>query len=121
MSLLYLFRSFQQQFYRKIVDSIGIRTRIVRVEGEHSDHLATIPSVLSISYSFSLNIATFFFYFWLRYKVLYLYICRISKFLKMCNPRPLFCLFRLFKISTFYETALSQRQVLLSLIGKQLS
>ena len=29
------FRSFQQQFYRKIVDFNGIRTRIVRVEGQH--------------------------------------------------------------------------------------
>ena len=28
-------------FYRKIVDSSGIRTRIVRVEGEHADHLTT--------------------------------------------------------------------------------
>ena len=32
------FRSFQQQFYRKIVDFIGIRTRILQVEGKHADH-----------------------------------------------------------------------------------
>ena len=39
--LLVYFRSFQQQFYRKIVDLSGIRTRIVGVEGEHADHLTT--------------------------------------------------------------------------------
>ena len=31
--------SFQQQFYRKIVDFSGIRTHIVRVEGTHAVHL----------------------------------------------------------------------------------
>ena len=39
--LFVYFRSFQKQFYRKIVDLSGIRTRIVRVEGEHADHLTT--------------------------------------------------------------------------------
>ena len=32
-------RSFQAKFYRKIVILSGIRTRIIRVEGELSDHL----------------------------------------------------------------------------------
>ena len=36
--LFVYFRSFQQQFYRKIVDFSGNRTRIVGVEGEHADH-----------------------------------------------------------------------------------
>ena len=39
--LFVYFRAFQQQFYRKIVDLSGIRTRIVGVEGEHADHLTT--------------------------------------------------------------------------------
>ena len=39
-SFLY-FRSFQQQFYSKIVDYSRNRTRIVGVEGEHADHLTT--------------------------------------------------------------------------------
>ena len=39
--LFVYFRSFQQQFYRNIIDLSGIRTRIVRVEGEHADHLTT--------------------------------------------------------------------------------
>ena len=36
--LFVYFSSFQQQFYRKIVDFSGNRTRIVGVEDEHSDH-----------------------------------------------------------------------------------
>ena len=35
------FRSFQTQIYRKTVGFNGIRTRIVRWEGEHADHLTT--------------------------------------------------------------------------------
>ena len=35
------FLSFQQQFYRKIVSFNVIQTQIVRVEGEHADHLTT--------------------------------------------------------------------------------
>ena len=35
------FRSFQIQFYRNNLDLSGIRTQIVRVEGEHTDHLTT--------------------------------------------------------------------------------
>ena len=34
-----LFSFFQQRFNRKIVYLSGIRTRIVRAEGEHADHL----------------------------------------------------------------------------------
>ena len=33
--------SFQQQFYRKIVDLGGIRARIVGIEGENADHFNT--------------------------------------------------------------------------------
>ena len=36
--LFVYFRSFQIQFYRNIVDFRVIRTQIVGVEGEHSDH-----------------------------------------------------------------------------------
>ena len=43
--LFVYFRSFQQQFYRKIVDHSGIRTRIVGVEGEHADHLTTTTAL----------------------------------------------------------------------------
>ena len=39
--LFLFFRSFQIQFYRKIVDFSGIRTQIVGIEGEHADHLTT--------------------------------------------------------------------------------
>ena len=35
------FRSFQTQYYRKTVGFSGIRTQIVGVEGEHTDHLTT--------------------------------------------------------------------------------
>ena len=35
------FRSFQQPFYRKIIDLRGIWTLIVRVDGKHADHLTT--------------------------------------------------------------------------------
>ena len=44
--LFVYFRSFQIQFYRKIVDSSRIRTQIVGVEGEHADHLTTTTTVL---------------------------------------------------------------------------
>ena len=36
--LFVYFRSFQQQFYGKIVDFSGNRTRIVGIEGKHADH-----------------------------------------------------------------------------------
>ena len=39
--LFVYFRSFLQHFYRKIADVSGIRTRIVRVEGEQTDHLTS--------------------------------------------------------------------------------
>ena len=35
------FRSFQIQFYRKIVDFSEIRTHMVGVEGKHDDQLTT--------------------------------------------------------------------------------
>ena len=35
------FRSYQMQFYSQFVVLSEIRTRIVRVEGEHADHLTT--------------------------------------------------------------------------------
>ena len=37
--LFVYFHSFQTQFYRLTVGFSGIRTRIVRVEGEHADHI----------------------------------------------------------------------------------
>ena len=40
--------SFQIFFYRKIIDFIGLRTLIVRVEGMHADHL-TITTALALS------------------------------------------------------------------------
>ena len=40
------FRSFQIQFYRKIVYVSGIRTRIIGVECEHADHLTTALTYL---------------------------------------------------------------------------
>ena len=40
------FRSFQIQFYRNNLDLSGIRTQIVRVEGEHTDHLTTTTAHL---------------------------------------------------------------------------
>ena len=42
--------SFQQQFYRKLVDSSGIRTQIVRVEGKRADHLTitTTDKIISL-------------------------------------------------------------------------
>ena len=39
-----IFFSFQRQFYRKIVDISRIWTRIVIVEGEHTDHFTTNPA-----------------------------------------------------------------------------
>ena len=39
--LFVYFRSFQQQFYRKVLDFSGNRTRIVKVEGEHADQWTT--------------------------------------------------------------------------------
>ena len=54
--LFVYFHSFQQQFYRKIVDLSGIRTRFVGVEGEHADHLTTttapIDTQVSVAVSF---------------------------------------------------------------------
>ena len=38
--------SFEHKFYGKIVDFSGIRTRIVRVEGTHADHLTNVTSIL---------------------------------------------------------------------------
>ena len=46
-SLFCLFRSFQQQLYRKVVDFSGIRIRIIRVQGEHADHSATTKTLRS--------------------------------------------------------------------------
>ena len=40
------FSSFQIQFYRKSVDFNRIRTQIVGVEGEHTDHLTTTTAAL---------------------------------------------------------------------------
>ena len=39
--LLFIFVLFKHKFYRKTVDVSRIRTRIVRVEVEHADHLTT--------------------------------------------------------------------------------
>ena len=42
------------QFYRvKTLDTRGIRTHIVRVEGEHSDHLATALYILRYTVGFA--------------------------------------------------------------------
>ena len=35
---MFIFVIFKMQFYRKFLDLSGIRTRIVRVEGEDADH-----------------------------------------------------------------------------------
>ena len=35
------FRSFQATLQRKTVDFLGVQTHIVRVAGEHADHLTT--------------------------------------------------------------------------------
>ena len=40
------FRSFQTTLQNKNCTLSGIRTRIVRVEGEHADHLTTTTAVL---------------------------------------------------------------------------
>ena len=37
-SFLFIFVPIKYKLYRKIVEFSGIRTRIVEVEGEHSDH-----------------------------------------------------------------------------------
>ena len=42
------FLYFEQQFYSIIVDFSGIRTQIVGVEGEHSDHLTTTTTARTI-------------------------------------------------------------------------
>ena len=39
------FRSFQQYFYRKIVDFSGLQTRIVRAKCEPADHLTTTTAL----------------------------------------------------------------------------
>ena len=52
--LVYL-RSFQQQFYRKIVYFSWIWTLIVKVEGEHADHLTHTTDQVGIVQSQSLN------------------------------------------------------------------
>ena len=44
--LFVYFRSFQMQFYRKIVCFSRIRTQIVGVEGEPIDHLTTTTAQL---------------------------------------------------------------------------
>ena len=44
--LFVYFRSFQPQFYRKIVDLNEIQTHIVVVEGEYVDNLTTTQSDL---------------------------------------------------------------------------
>ena len=38
---LFIFVLFKHKFYRKTVGFSGIRTGIVRLEGEHADHLTT--------------------------------------------------------------------------------
>ena len=54
------FLSFQNNFYRKIVDSRTIRTQIVGVEGGHTDHFTTAPILNNITpYRFLAN-KTFF-------------------------------------------------------------
>ena len=59
--LLFLFPSFQAQiFTEKNVGFSGIRTRIVRVEGEHSDHLTTTTAhaqtIISLPFPFALQL-----------------------------------------------------------------
>ena len=46
--LFVYFRYFQHQFYRKIVDFSGIRTRIVEVEGEQAEHMTTITTCADV-------------------------------------------------------------------------
>ena len=41
VSVLYIFVLFKHKFYRKTASFCGIRTRIVRREGEKADHLTT--------------------------------------------------------------------------------
>ena len=47
--LFVYFRTFQIQFYRKIVDFSGIRTQVIRIEGEHTDHLTITTAHKNIS------------------------------------------------------------------------
>ena len=42
---MFIFVLFNNNFYRKIVDLSGIRTRIVGVEGEYADHLTTTTAL----------------------------------------------------------------------------
>ena len=43
--LFVYFHSFQQEFYRKIVDFSRTLTQIVEVEGEHADNLTTTTAL----------------------------------------------------------------------------
>ena len=45
-SFLLIFGLFNNNFYRKIVDFSGIRTRIVDAGGKHADHLTTTSALL---------------------------------------------------------------------------
>ena len=50
------FRSFQYQFYRKIVDLSWILTRIIGVEGKHAEHLTTTTAhVQTVCYQFQID------------------------------------------------------------------
>ena len=44
---LFIFVLFNNNFYRKLVDSSGILTRTVRIEGEHDDYLTTTTTAQS--------------------------------------------------------------------------
>ena len=47
-SLLLFFRSFQTIYRINTVDFIGIRTRIVRVQGEYADHFTTTTTTTGL-------------------------------------------------------------------------
>ena len=51
-------RSFQAIYRIKTVDFIGIRTRIVGVEGEHADHLTTNTPRISFYYLTNVSLIT---------------------------------------------------------------
>ena len=59
---LFIFVLFKPKFYRKTLDASGIRTRIVRVEGNHADHLTTplpLHGCLIVIYSFLISISRY--------------------------------------------------------------
>ena len=51
---LFIFVLFKHSFYRKNLGFSGIRTRIVRVEGEHADHLTTTTAWHQYFYSLTI-------------------------------------------------------------------